>query len=190
MNYYLGAGTELIKKQCKEYKTLEGVLKAAAKDSGLVAWDESGKVVGSLMDKISDRENAFVVSERETELDNLNMSENERKHGQEMRNSSELSNIPEVNTECLNGADKVSEEEHNKKVVLLQGAMKVTVICEGTLNLRRSASWGAGNECGRAAKGQTYYVKNIHEVEGRRMVETVDGLFLSGQREHVQIKPL
>ena len=41
MRFYLGKGTELKKKDCKEYKTLDGALKAAAKDESLVVWDEN-----------------------------------------------------------------------------------------------------------------------------------------------------
>ena len=52
--YYLGTGTEFIKAQCKPYKTIEGALKAAAKDESLVVWDENGNVIGSLTDNVPD----------------------------------------------------------------------------------------------------------------------------------------
>lgn len=47
----------------------------------------------------------------------------------------------------------------------------------------------SGNEsiCGRAVRGQSYYIKAIHTVEGKKMLETIDGIFLSGQPEHVRI---
>lgn len=45
-----------------------------------------------------------------------------------------------------------------KKVIILQGKMRVTVICDGSLNIRRSAAWGNDNICGRAIRGQSYYV--------------------------------
>ena len=35
MSYYLGKGTEFKKEDCKEYKTIEGAMKAAAKDRGV-----------------------------------------------------------------------------------------------------------------------------------------------------------
>lgn len=41
MLYYLGKGTEFKKEDCKEYKTIEGALKAAAKNEELVVWDIS-----------------------------------------------------------------------------------------------------------------------------------------------------
>lgn len=47
MLYYLGKGTEFKEEDCKEYKTIEGALKAAAKDKELVVWDENGQVIGS-----------------------------------------------------------------------------------------------------------------------------------------------
>lgn len=52
MLYYLGKGTEFKKEECKEYKTVEGALRAAAKDESFVVWDETGKVIGSLTDNV------------------------------------------------------------------------------------------------------------------------------------------
>lgn len=75
-------------------------------------------------------------------------------------------------------------------VIIPQGTMKVTVICDGTLNLRRSPNWGNTNVCGRASRGQSYYVKEIHTVDGKKMVRTIDDLYLSGASEHVQFEQL
>lgn len=75
-------------------------------------------------------------------------------------------------------------------VIVPQGTMKVTVICDGTLNLRRSPNWGNTNVCGRASRGQSYYVKEIHTVDGKKMVRTIDDLYLSGASEHVQFEQL
>lgn len=58
------------------------------------------------------------------------------------------------------------------------------------MNLRRSASWDAGNICGRAVKGQAYYVKEIHKVDGKPMVRTIDDIYLSGASEYVKIEEL
>lgn len=52
MLYYLGKGTKFKKEDCKEYKTIEGALKAAAKNEELVVWDENGNVIGSLTDNV------------------------------------------------------------------------------------------------------------------------------------------
>ena len=52
MLYYLGRGTEFKKEECKEYKTIEGALRAAAKDETLTVWDENGKIVGGLTDNV------------------------------------------------------------------------------------------------------------------------------------------
>ena len=75
-------------------------------------------------------------------------------------------------------------------VIIPQGTMKVTVVCDGALNLRRSPAWGNDNICGRAVRGQSYYVKEIHTVGGKKMVRTIDDLYLSGQSEHVQFEQL
>lgn len=52
MLYYLGEGTELKKDECKEYKTIEGALRAAAKNEALTVWDENGKIVGGMTDNV------------------------------------------------------------------------------------------------------------------------------------------
>ena len=54
--YYLGTGTEFVKAQCKEYKTIEGALKAASKDESLVVWDEDGNVICLLYTSPSPRD--------------------------------------------------------------------------------------------------------------------------------------
>ena len=96
------------------------------------------------------------------------------------------------NTGAAGGDDSgqqgnVSESD---TVIVPQGTMKVTVICDGTLNLRRSPHWGNTNICGRASRGQAYYVKEIHTVDGKKMVRTIDDLYLSGASEHVQFEQL
>ena len=67
---------------------------------------------------------------------------------------------------------------------------RAIVDCDGALNLRRSASWGNESICGRAVRGQLYYIKAIHTVEGKKMLETIGGIFLSGQPEHVRIETI
>ena len=80
--------------------------------------------------------------------------------------------------------------EQEDKVIIPQGKMRVTVICDGSLNIRRSAAWGNDNICGRAIRGQSYYVKEIHVVDGKKMVRTIGDLYLSGESEHVQFEQL
>ena len=208
MLYYLGKGTEFKKEECKEYKTIEGALRAAAKDETLTVWDENGKIVGGLTDNVPegalktnpdgsvpvfdesghsvgtvDAETAAAVTgavaqkatgeSAETATDGQNGAEPEK-------------STPETET-GENGANTKPEES---ETIIPQGTMRVTVICDGTLNLRRSADWGNGNICGRASRGQSYYVKAIHTVQGKKMVQTIDDIYLSGQSEHVQFEQL
>ena len=70
------------------------------------------------------------------------------------------------------------------------GRFHVTVVCEGSLRLRRSASWNNSNECGRASKGQTYVGKRLFMLDGLPMLETVDGLFMSAAAEHVKMEKM
>ena len=208
MLYYLGKGTQFKKEECKEYKTIEGALRAAAKDETLTVWDENGKIVGGLTDNVPegalktnpdgsvpvfdesghsvgtvDAETAAAVTgavvqkatgeSAETATDGQNGAEAEK-------------STPETEN-AGNGANTKQEES---KTIIPQGTMRVTVICDGTLNLRRSADWGNGNICGRASRGQSYYVKAIHIVQGKKMVQTIDDVYLSGQSEHVQFEQL
>ena len=88
------------------------------------------------------------------------------------------------------GENEVGAAPEESEIIIPQGTLRVTVICDGTLNLRRSADWGNGNICGRASRGQSYYVKAIHIVQGKKMVQTMDDIYLSGQSEHVKFEQL
>lgn len=212
MKYYLGKGTEFKKEECKEYKTIKGALEAAAKDESLVVWDENGQVIGSLTDNVPDgalntnpdgsvnayNENgqqggtvdhatvaAVTGNGTEQSGDNAGAStegENENGGG----------NTPPANENGQNGQENDSDNEQQDKdeVIIPQGTMKVTVVCDGALNLRRSAEWGNDNICGRATRGQSYYVKEIRTIDGKKMVRTIDDLYLSGASEHVQFEQL
>lgn len=203
MKYYVGKGTEFKKEECKEYKTLDGALKAAAKDESLVVWDENGEVIGSLTNKVpdgaletnedgsvntynEDGQQVGTVDPATVAAVTGNEQENpENTTGDE--NGSNGENTPPATGDEQNGENT---EENADTIVVPQGTMKVTVVCDGALNLRRSAAWGNGNICGRAARGQSYYVKEIHTVDGKKMVRTIDDLYLSGASEHVQFEQL
>lgn len=84
-------------------------------------------------------------------------------------------------------ARKTEEQVSDSDTIYPEKTTRAIVDCDGALNLRRSASWGNESICGRAVRGQSYYIKAIHTVEGKKMLETIDGIFLSGQPEHVRI---
>lgn len=192
--YYLGTGTEFIKAQCKEYKTIDGVLKAAAKDESFVVWDEDGNVIGSLTDDVPegtlDGQDATVYdAERGENEDKSRKSENDAPAQEKAEN--EAHRASEEDTESASGGDE-PEDEHPEEV---PGGItneqverfNITVSCEGSLRLRRSPSFTEDNECGRASKGQRYIGKRLFMVDGLPMAETIDGLFLSAAAEHVTI---
>ncbi len=207
MLYYLGKGTEFKKENCKEYKTIEGALKAAAKDESFVVWDETGKVIGSLTDNVPNgalQENSdgsvnaydadgekvgTVDAETVAELTGENEQEPEQQDTEgkdNARNDDEATNVSPKQENDENEANTKPED----KVVIPQGKMRVTVVCDGSLNIRRSPEWGDENICGRAIRGQTYYVKEIHVVDGKKMVRTIGDLYLSGEPEHVKLEQL
>lgn len=187
MLYYVGKGTKFERGDCREYKTLEGAMKAAAKDESLVVWDEDGNKVGT-----ADAENVEKTTTFESDEDAAGQQENAEDE-ETASNDAETTNPPSEPETGENGANtepQNAEDEPEDKVIIPQGKMKVTVICDGSLNIRRSAAWGNENICGRAIRGQSYYVKEIHVVDGKKMVRTIGDLYLSGESEHVQFEQL
>ena len=288
MLYYLGKGTEFKKEDCKEYKTIEGALKAAAKNEELVVWDENGNVIGSLTDNVpegaletnpdgsvntynadgnkvgtmtaeelkaattltdekdaegqqgdagasTDDENGGTGGNTPVEPENgQNGANSEQENGQQTsgdekdaegqqgdagastddENGGTGGNTPVEPENGQNGANseqengqqtsgdgddaagqetsgdderKAEEQVSDSDTIYPEKTTRAIVDCDGALNLRRSASWGNESICGRAVRGQSYYIKAIHTVEGKKMLETIDGIFLSGQPEHVRI---
>jgi hypothetical protein len=288
MLYYLGKGTEFKKKDCKEYKTIEGALKAAAKNEELVVWDENGNVIGSLTDNVpegaletnpdgsvntynadgnkvgtmtaeelkaattltdekdaegqqgdagtsTDDENGGTGGNAPVEPENgQNGANSEQENGQQTsgdekdaegqrgdagtstddENGGTGGNAPVEPEKGQNGANseqengqqtsgdgddaagqetsgdderRTEEQVSDSDTIYPEKTTRAIVDCDGALNLRRSASWGNESICGRAVRGQSYYIKAIHTVEGKKMLETIDGIFLSGQPEHVRI---
>ena len=208
MLYYLGKGTEFKKENCKEYKTMEGALKAAAKDETLTVWDENGKVVGGLTDNVpegalktnpdgsvpafdGDGNPVGTVDVATVAATTGEDTQKPTGEGAETATEGQNGSEPEKNTpETETGENGANTKPEESETIIPQGTMRVTVICDGTLNLRRSADWGNDNICGRAARGQSYYVKAIHTVQGKKMVQTIDDIYLSGQSEHVQFEQL
>ena len=229
MLYYLGKGTEFKKENCKEYKTIEGALKAAAKDEELVVWDETGKIIGSLTNNIPEGaletnedgsvntyngEGNKVGTMTPEELEAATTVNDDSTEGQqnnagastESENGNSGGNTPVQPENGQNGANSEQESEQqtsgdgdddaageqvsDSDTIYPEKTTRVIVDCDGALNLRRSSSWGNENICGRAVRGQSYYVKAINTVEGKKMLETIDGIFLSGKTEHVRIETI
>lgn len=212
MLYYLGKGTEFKKESCKEYKTIERAMKAAAKDESLVVWDENGNFIGSLTDNVPDGAlqtnpdgsvNAYDADgnkvgtvdaetvEKMTTFESDEDAAGQQEDEETASNDAGATNPPpkqETSENRTNTEPQDTEDEPEDKVIIPQGKMRVTVVCDGSLNIRRSAAWGNDNICGRAIRGQSYYVKEIHVVEGKKMVRTIGDLYLSGESEHVQFE--
>lgn len=227
--YYLGIGEKFIKAQCKPYKTIEGALKAAAKDESFVVWDEDGNVIGSLTDKVPEGAlennpdggaNVYDESgEKVGEVDAKTVEEltgnksgegqqeastgGDAEDGQSGENESKTENESPADGKAENEAhsaqdtstggdaedgqnDKNAGEEKGIRNEQIE-KFSVVVVCNGSLRLRRAASWESWSECGRASKGQTYIGKRLFMLDGLPMLETIDGLFMSAAAEHVKI---
>lgn len=170
MLYYLGKeGNAFKKEECKKYKTKDGALKAMAKAEGSCVWDAEGNLINGKL-------------EAETEPEQQTETESEQQTEPEAETEPEQQTEPEAEAE--------PEESTEPKVIIPQGKMKVTVICDGSLNIHRTPEWGESNICGRATRGQTYYVKEINLVDGKKMVRTVGDLYLSGDSKFVQFEQI
>ena len=188
MLYYLGKGTEFKKEDCKEYKTIEGALKAAAKNEELVVWDENGNVIGSLTDNVPE---GALETNPDGSVNTYNADGNKvgTMTAEELKAATTLTDGDDAAGQETSGDDerKAEEQVSDSDTIYPEKTTRAIVDCDGALNLRRSASWGNESICGRAVRGQSYYIKAIHTVEGKKMLETIDGIFLSGQPEHVRI---
>ena len=204
MLYYLGKeGNAFKKEECKKYKTKDGALKAMAKAEGSCVWDAEGNLInGKLEAETEPEQQTETESEQqsepeaetepeqqtETESEQQTEPEAETEPEQQTETESEQQSEPEQQTEPE--AEAEPEESTEPKVIIPQGKMKVTVICDGSLNIHRTPEWGESNICGRATRGQTYYVKEINLVDGKKMVRTVGDLYLSGDSKFVQFEQI
>ena len=156
-------------------------------DGSVNTYDADGNKVGTV-----DAETVEKMTTFESDEDAAGQQE-DAEDGGTASNDAETTNPPYEPETGENGANtepQEAEDEPEDKVIIPQGKMKVTVICDGSLNIRRSAAWGNENICGRAIRGQSYYVKEIHVVDGKKMVRTIGDLYLSGESEHVQFEQL
>ena len=164
MLYYLGKiGDQFKKEECKEYKTKDGALKAALTKEDSCVWDEDGNLIREAPEQ---------------------QEATEQQETQEQQEAPEQQETPEQPEE------QTVEAEQKDKIIVPQGKMEVTVVCDGTLNIRRTPEWGNENICGRAVRGQKYRVKEIHMVDGKKMVRTVGDLYLSGDSKFVQFEQI
>jgi hypothetical protein len=218
MLYYLGKeGNAFKKEECKKYKTKDGALKAMAKAEGTCVWDAEGNLInGKLEAETEPEQQTETESEQQSEPEAETEPEQQSEPEQQTETESEQQSEPEAETESEQQSETESEQQSEPeqqseteseqqsepeaeaepeestepKVIIPQGKMKVTVICDGSLNIHRTPEWGESNICGRATRGQTYYVKEINLVDGKKMVRTVGDLYLSGETEFVQFEQL
>lgn len=164
-------------------------------DGSVNTYDADGNKTGTVdaetlkeMTTVNDDVSELATGDNEQET-----PQEDAEDGETASNDAETTNPPSEPETGENGANtepQEAEDEPEDKVIIPQGKMKVTVICDGSLNIRRSAAWGNENICGRAIRGQSYYVKEIHVVDGKKMVRTIGDLYLSGESEHVQFEQL
>ena len=236
MLYYLGKGTEFKKEDCKEYKTIEGALKAAAKNEELVVWDENGNVIGSLTGNVpegaletnpdgsvntynADGNKVGTMTAEELKAATT-FTDDESAEGQqgdagastddenggtggnapvEPKNGQNGANSEQENEQQTSGdgddvagqqtsgdgddaaeqetsgddESKTEEQVSDSDTIYPEKTTRAIVDCDGALNLRRSASWGNESICGRAVRGQSYYIKHFLSLYGANRLDII-----------------
>ena len=180
MLYYLGKGMEFRKAECKEYKTKDGAVKALAKMGDGTVWDEEGKLIetaeaeveDSRLDEVADVEVEDCEPGAGTDAVEEAMEPGAGTDAvEEAMESDEVTGADVEDSETEEDVEEPDERDAGQQEsIVFDKVMKATVVYDGAINLRRSATWGQENICGRAMKGQSYYVKAIYMVEGKRMV--------------------
>ena len=205
-------GKEFNKESNKEYKTLEGGLKAAQRE-GMNLYDENGEVVH--LAKAADEATEGAGSEKEQKVEN---STPEAEKGQEGANAEatgtkeegvtlvDEDEVPEgalednedgsvnVYDESGQKAGTISKEEAEEAAAAAGEAMegsvtavhgKIRRIFNGAVRIRRSPSWDMSAEAG-VTKFEEKQVKALHIVDGKPMYETTDGYFITGAADIVE----
>ena len=142
-------------------------------DGSVNTYDADGNKTGTVdaetlkeMTTVNDDVSELATGDNEQETSQKNAEDDEN-----ASNEDKATNPPTEQKNNENGAntepDKATEEQQEDKVIIPQGKMRVTVICDGSLNIRRSAEWGNDNICGRAIRGQSYYVLSLIHIWGR-----------------------
>lgn len=150
-------GKEFDKEKNKEYKTLEGGLKAAQKQ-GLNLYDEDGNV----------------VTEKGKEPDALQEDAGANFEAQADKSTQDTENGQDGAQSDAEGGNK-TEDVHGK----------IRRVFNGKLRLRRSPSWAADAICGVTMFDEKTVDKKII-VDGVPMYHTIDGYYVSGKPEHVE----
>lgn len=205
-------GKEFNKESNKEYKTLEGGLKAAQRE-GMNLYDENGEVVHPA--KAADEATEGTGSEKEQKVEN---STPEAEKGQEGANTEatgtkeegatlvDEDEVPEgalednedgsvnVYDESGQKAGTISKEEAEEAAAAageeMEGSAtavhgKIRRIFNGAVRIRRSPSWDMSAEAG-VTKFEEKQVKALHIVDGKPMYETTDGYFITGADDIVE----
>lgn len=205
-------GKEFNKESNKEYKTLEGGLKAAQRE-GMNLYDENGEVVHPA--KAADEATEGAGSEKEQKVEN---STHEAEKGQEGANAEatgtkeegvtlvDENEVPEgalednedgsvnVYDESGQKVGTISKEEAEAAAAAAGEAMegsatavhgKIRRIFNGAVRIRRSPSWDMSAEAG-VTKFEEKQVKALHIVDGKPMYETTDGYFITGAADIVE----
>lgn len=164
-------GKEFDKKKNKEYKTLDGGLKAAEKN-GLNLYDEDGQLVGAPEVHLTDDENGNAAG-----------TVNAEKPETRQESAGTAFDAGEDNSKA--DAEKGQERAHSDAQMEETVHGKIRRVFDGKLRLRRSPSWSASVACGVTMFVEKTVTQRVM-VDGAPMYRTTDGYYVSGKPEHVE----
>lgn len=177
--YYMGK--EFNKEGNKEYKTLEGGLKAAQKNQ-MNLYDENGEIVSANVPKVQLVDEVPEGALQENPDGTVN-TYNEAGEQVGTATPEEVQAAMDAITEEDIAAAVAAAQVEEDGVTEVKG--KIRRVFNGKLRVRRSASWD-----GSAVRGVTAFVEKEvvrrHVVDGKPLFETVDGHFISGKADHVE----
>lgn len=174
-------GKEFNKEENKEYKTLEGGLKAAQKNQ-MNLYDENGEIVSENVPKVQLTDNVPEGALQENSDGTVNVY---NEAGEQVGTAT-----PEEVQAAMDGiaeediaAAAAAAQAEEDGVAEVKG--KIKRVFNGKLRVRRSASWDGKAVCGVTAFDEKKVVRR-HVVDGKPLFETVDGHFISGKADHVE----
>lgn len=177
--YYMGK--EFNKEENKEYKTLDGGLKAAQKNQ-MNLYDENGEIVSENVPKVQLTDNVPEGALQDNPDGTVNVYNEAGEQVGTATPEEVQAAMDEITEEDITAAAAAAQVEEDG-VTEVKG--KIKRVFNGKLRVRRSASWDGKAVCGVTAFDEKKVVRR-HVVDGKPLFETVDGHFISGKADHVE----
>lgn len=183
-------GKEFNKEENKEYKTLEGGLKAAQKNQ-MNLYDENGEIVSENVPKVQltdDVPEGALQKNPDGTVNTYNEAGEKVGTATPEEVQAAMDAIAEDDIEkaaAAAQAEDAAKEEGKEPDGVTEVKGKIKRVFNGKLRVRRSASWDSNAACGVTSFDEKKVVRR-HVVDGKPLFETADGYFISGKSDHVE----